>query len=239
MEFNARGRRLLAIVSHPDDAEFSAGGTIARWIQEGGEAHYLVCTDGAAGGGDPSHTPEWLRENREREQWDAATFLGVTGVQFLRHRDGELIASLELRRQIARVIRQVRPNVALAPNPVRHWRAGATSLRIFHPDHIAVGEAALAALYPGVGNAWTFTDLLAEGLQPHTVPEIWLTGAGEPDYAVDIAATFDRKVGAICKHVSQVGDRPLEERLAERARQAGEPFGLQCAETFLRLVIDW
>ncbi|MDP9381291.1 MAG: PIG-L family deacetylase [Chloroflexota bacterium] len=239
MEFNAAGRRLLAIVAHPDDAEFSAGGTIARWISEGGEASYLICTDGAAGGGDPTHTPEWLRATREREQREAAEFLGVSHVAFLRHRDGELVATLELRRQIARQVRMLKPDVAIVPNPVRHWHWGATSLRIFHPDHIAVGEAALAALYPGVGNAWTFMELLDEGLEPHTVPEIWVVSPSEPDYAVDISGSFQKKIAAIRKHRSQVGDRPIEERLAERARQAGEQFGLGCAEVFLRLTIDW
>ena len=236
MELNAAGRKLLAIVAHPDDAEFSAGGSIARWVAEGGEAAYLVCTDGAAGGGHPSHTPEWLRENREREQLEAAEYLGVRDVLFLRHRDGELTASLELRREIARVVRTLRPDVAIVPNPVRHW--GPNTLRAFHPDHIAVGEAALAALYPGVGNAWTFVELLEEGLQPHTVPEIWVVNPSQPDYAVDISSSFERKVAAIRKHRSQVGDRPIEERLRTRAQQAGEQFGLPCAEAFLRLFVE-
>lgn len=235
MEFEAKGRKLLAIVAHPDDAEFSAGGSIARWLQEGGEAHYLVCTDGAAGGGDPQHTPKWLRETREQEQRAAAEFLGVSDVQFLRYRDGELLPTLELRREIARCVRGIKPDVALVPNPVRHWAPN--SLRAFHPDHIAVGEAALAALYPGVGNAWSFMELLSEGLEPHTVAEIWVANAGQPDYAVDISSTFGLKIAAIRKHQSQVGDRPIEERLRKRAEQAGEQFGLECAEVFLRQFI--
>jgi LmbE family N-acetylglucosaminyl deacetylase len=237
MELNASGRKLLVIAAHPDDPEFSAGGAIARWTSEGGEASYLICTDGAAGGTDPSHTAEWLRETREVEQRRAADRLGVGEVCFLRLRDGELTPTLELRREIARYIRRLRPDVALIPNPVRHW--GPLTLRANHPDHLAVGEAALAALYPGVGNRWTFTELLAEGLEPHTVPEIWITNTSQPDYAVDITGSLDAKLEAIGEHHSQVGDRDLGDRMRQRAAQSGEQFGLQYAETFLRLLIDW
>ncbi len=237
MDFHPTGRRLLAVVAHPDDVEFTYGGTIARWIAEGGEVYYLICTDGAAGGGHPSHTADWLRETREREQRDAAAFLGVRDVFFLRYRDGELLPSLELRLSIARCIRQVRPDTALILNPVRHW--GPNTLRGNHPDHLAAGEAALAALYPGVGNAWTFTELLAEGLQPHTVPEILIVNTEKPDYAVDISTTRDTKIAAIRQHVSQVGDREIEERIRGRAAMTGEAYNMPYAEAFLRLLIDW
>lgn len=235
MELNADGRRLLAIFAHPDDPEFSAGGTIARWTREGGLACYLICTDGAAGGGDPSHTAEWLRDTREQEQRDAAALLGVKDLFFLRYRDGELVATLELRLNIARFVRRTQPDVALIPNPVRHW--GPNTLRTNHPDHLAVGEASLAALYPGVGNAWTFTTLLSEGLEPHTVPEIWVVNTEQPDYAVDITCTIDQKIRAICKHRSQVGGRDIEERMKHRAALVGEQFGVEYAEAFRRLFV--
>lgn len=225
------------IVAHPDDAEFSAGGAIARWVAEGGEAYYLVCTDGAAGGSDPSHTPEWIRDTREVEQRDAAAYLGVKDVYFLRLRDGEVVPTLDLRRELARHVRRLKPDVALVPNPVRHW--GPLTLRANHPDHLAVGEAALAALYPGVGNAWTFTELLQEGLEPHTVREIWVTNTDKPDFVVDITGSIDKKVSAICKHRSQVGDRNMDERMRSRGAEVGAPHGIAYAEIFLRLLIDW
>ncbi len=240
MEYEARGRRLLVIVAHPDDAEFSAGGTVARWTAEGGEAHYLVCTDGAAGGTDPSHTAEWLRETREREQWAAAEYLGVSDVYFLRHRDGEILPTIELRTEIARHVRRLKPDVVIIPSPERTWVP--YGLRIHHPDHLAVGEAALSALYPGVGNAWTFTTLLDEGLGPHTVPEIWITNTSAPNYAVDVSGTLGRKVQSILLHASQMKGRDAEEiqgRMRPRAEETGARYGMPCAEDYLRLVIDW
>ncbi len=240
MEFEAQGRRMLVIVAHPDDAEFTSGGTVARWTQEGGEAYYLVCTDGAAGGTDPSHTPEWLRATREREQHAAADHLGVKDVNFLGYRDGELTPMLELRKAIARCVRALKPDVTIIPSPERTWvRYG---LRIHHPDHLAVGEAALAALYPGVGNAWTFRELLDDGLEPHTVPEIWISNTNAPDYPVDISGTVDRKVEAIMKHTSQMAGRDSEEianRMKPRAQEVGAKYGMAYAEEYLRIIIDW
>lgn len=235
-------QRALVIVAHPDDAEFGCAGTVARWADEGWEVTYVVLTDGSGGGPDdatdvgPAAREAVIRQ-RQAEQRAAADVLGVKDVCFLGYRDGTVQPTLELRREIARIVRQYRPGRVIIPSPDRVW-APTYHVRRHHPDHLATGQAALAALYPAAQNPWDFPELLDEGLRPHRVEEIYVMGAPVVNCAVDITATIDRKVAALRAHQSQLGTRfPEVERLIRRmAAELGVKHGMEYAEEFHRIL---
>jgi LmbE family N-acetylglucosaminyl deacetylase len=224
----------MVIFAHPDDGEFGSAGTVARWAREGVEVTYVVVTDGSKGSNDPAMTPQRLTAIRYAEQREAACILGVKNVEFLGFEDGVLQPTIELRRAITAVIRRYRPDVCIVPNPTRSF---ALSAAIQHPDHLACGEAALAAIYPCARDRLTFPELLAEGLEPHSVREVFIVGTSEPDYWVDISSTIELKVRALRAHQSQVGERPVEEFVPERARQLAKGHAMEYAEAFRRLVL--
>ena len=217
--------RVLVVTAHPDDVDFGAAGTIASFTAAGLSVAYCICTSGDAGGFDD--TPrEQMAPLREAEQKAAAAELGVDDITFLGYPDGRLVSSIELRRDISRQIRRVRPQRVLAPSPEINWnRVGAS-----HPDHRAVGEAALAAVYPDARNPFAHTELLVdEGLEAWTVPELWLMAAPDErnDHAVDITATFDAKLAALRAHASQTAHLTgLEERLRGWGEATAQRFGL-------------
>jgi LmbE family N-acetylglucosaminyl deacetylase len=191
--------RVLVITAHPDDVDFGAAGTVATWTDAGLDVVYCVCTDGQAGGFDPGIPRERMPEIRRDEQRRAAALVGVHDVRFLGHVDGELEPSRELVRELVRVIRDVRPGRVLLQSPDRWWdRIGAS-----HPDHLAAGEAAIRAVYPFARNPFAFPELLADGLEPWTVGEVWVMATPDPTEFVDVTAEFDRKVAAILAHESQ------------------------------------
>ncbi|MFC4942797.1 PIG-L deacetylase family protein [Pseudonocardia sp. GCM10023141] len=194
-------RRALVVVAHPDDVDFGAAATVASWVQAGIEVSYCLCTSGDAGGHDDTPRSE-MGPLREAEQHAAAAELGVTDLRFLHHPDGRLTSSIELRRDISREIRRVRPQRVLTQSPEIWWeRLGAS-----HPDHRAVGEAAVAAVYPDARNPFAHPELLAEeGLDAWTVRELWMMGAPSErvNHVVDVTATIDRKIAALRAHKSQ------------------------------------
>jgi LmbE family N-acetylglucosaminyl deacetylase len=225
--------RVLAIMAHPDDVDFGSAGTIATWTDAGLEVSYCIVTDGDAGGSDPSVSRPDMARLRQAEQTAAAKQVGVTDLRFLGYPDGRVEATIGLRRDLARVIRTVRPDRVLCPSPERFYaRIGAS-----HPDHRAVGSAALDAVYPDARNLFAFPELLAhEHLEPWTVREVWIAASPTPDHFVDITATFPRKVAALQAHASQISDpHDLEDRLrswtSRTAEQAGLPAG-RLAEGF-------
>ncbi len=205
---------VLVIVAHPDDPEFFAGGTIARWSDEGHAVHYLILTGGDKGSDDPNMTPERLVCIRREEQCAAAALLGVRSVHFLEMTDGELINDRYAQQLIVQHVRRYRPDVILTTDPLTlHY--GAT--RINHSDHRAAGLLVCDALFPAAGNRMYFPQLLAEGLQPHYPREIYFAGTTRPNALVDVTEQVERKIAAILKHVSQVRD---PEHLALRMRQS-------------------
>jgi LmbE family N-acetylglucosaminyl deacetylase len=224
--------RVLCVFAHPDDVDFGAAGTVAGWVSAGIEVSYLLVTRGDAGGFDG--TPrEQMPAIREAEQRASAAVLGVTDVTFLDgYRDGTVTASIELRRDITRAIRRVRPDRVLTSSPLRRWEriAGPS-----HPDHLAVGEATTCAIYPDARNEFAFPELMAEGLKPWVVREVWYQQGPSPDHAVDVTDVFDTKLAALRAHASQVShvDMPamVRQRLAQSAAAAGLPDG-RLAETF-------
>ena len=218
---------VLVIAAHPDDSEFGAAGTVALWVQAGRRVTYLVCTSGEKGTSDPSLTPELLAPIREEEQRAAARTLGVQEVVFLRRPDQGLEDTAEFRKLIVRMIRTVRPSIVMTSDPYRRY--------IWHRDHRIIGQVVLDAVFPFARDHLSYPDLLAEGLAPHKVQELYFWGAEDINRRSDITATFDLKIAALRCHKTQVrefkrGDP--EEWLRQRCREmaAGESFGL--AEAF-------
>ena len=222
--------RVLVVMAHPDDAEFGAAGTVARWAKEGRQVTYLILTDGNRGSSDPAMTAERLAQIRHAEQRAAALKLGVKDVFFLGYDDGSLQPTLDLRRQITRWIRRTKPDIVVAPDPTRRW----TGQRyINHPDHRAAGDATLDAIIPGSDTRLVFPELLDEGLEPHQVKEIYLTGSNEPDAWVDISDTIDLKIEALREHKSQVAEwTELEQTIRQRAAEMAAGHGYPVAEGF-------
>jgi LmbE family N-acetylglucosaminyl deacetylase len=217
----------LVLFAHPDDAEFSSGGTVARWAREGCEVHYVCITDGSAGSNAPDATREAMREVRARELLAAADVLGVASVTFLGELDGFLEVTPVTRKKVTREVRRLRPDVIVAPDPSRLWFENSY---INHSDHKVAGELALSAVMPDAPTRVLFQELEDEGIEPFEVPNLYLT-ANEPDTFVDITDTFDLKVKALRAHASQIGDG-MEERVAERARALGDRAGYEYAEGF-------
>jgi LmbE family N-acetylglucosaminyl deacetylase len=220
------------VTAHPDDVDFGAAGTVATLTGGGVQVAYCIVTDGDAGGSDRTISRTDMATLRRQEQRAAAAEVGVADVTFLGYSDGRLTPSLELRRDISRVIRQFRPQRVITQSPERSWnRLGAS-----HPDHLAAGEATTCAVYPDARNPFAHPELLEEGLEPHTVPQLWLMATDRADRAVDATDVFAAKLAALRSHRSQVGDgEHLEELLRSwmsgNAQAAGLPDG-RLAEAF-------
>ena len=225
--------RILVVTAHPDDLDFGAGGTIAQWTAKGIAVSYCICTNGDQGGVDPSISREEMKRIRRQEQTNAGKVFGVTDIHFLDYRDGWLAPTIELRKDIVRVIRKVRPQRMLIQSPERNWnRLGAS-----HPDHLAAGEAAIQAIYPDSGNRFAFEDLLHdEHLEPWEIKEAWVMMAEGNDHHVDITDTFPLKMQALAAHASQTSHvEGFEERIREWGTRNGSSVGLtdgRLAETF-------
>ncbi|MFV9507137.1 MAG: PIG-L deacetylase family protein [Oscillochloridaceae bacterium umkhey_bin13] len=215
---------ILAIAAHADDLEFGVGGAVARWIEEGHCVVYCIITDGSAGSNDPATNPAALVETRQTEQLAAAAAVGVSDVRFLGYRDGTLTATLELRRELTRLIRKVRPYRVICQDPSTYF---AGSGYINHPDHRAAGEAAIYAVFPSAETRPIFPELLDEGLEPHKVHEVYLTLTLHPDTYVDITAQMERKLAALLCHQSQVGPDA-----ADWVRQWDAEYGLKAGTTY-------
>ncbi len=221
-------KQILTIFAHPDDAETMAGGTLLKWAREGHAITMCLITDGDKGTSDPDDTRDAVIARRRAEQTRAATRLNATVVA-LGYEDGVLQPTLGLRRDLVRVMRQVRPHVVVANDPTVWFRH---RQYINHPDHRAAGQAAVEALYPAVKKPSIFPELLAEGHQPHVVEEVWLGPTDEPDTWIDIADVFDEKIALICDHASQFPPEPTRAAFARIAREAGQERGIQLAESF-------
>jgi LmbE family N-acetylglucosaminyl deacetylase len=228
-------RRVLVVMAHPDDPEFTSAGTIAAWTDAGADVRYLIVTDGSKGTGDPSMTPGRLGAMREAEQRAAAERLGVRQVVFLGLRDGEIAPDLGLRHAIAREIRRHKPDVVVTHDPATFY----TDTYINHPDHRATGQATLDAVFPTARDPLNAPHLLRdEGLAPHVVREVYLTGSRTPDTWFDIAPTFERKLAALREHVSQIRDpAALETRVRDRAAALARGHGMDLAEAFKKIVL--
>ena len=229
-------QRILVVAAHPDDVDFGCAGTIATWTDAGLEVSYCIATDGDAGGFDPAVPRSAIAGIRQDEQRKAAAAVGVTDVGFLGYPDGQLVVSIALRRDITRAIRRARPDRVVVQSPQRDLR----NIYGSHPDHQAAGEAALCAIYPDARNPYAHPELLADGLEAHTVREVWVASFNDrADRYIDITDTFHRKIAALRAHASQTAHMTnLEERIrswgALQAKAAGLPDG-RLAEGYLVL----
>jgi len=225
--------RVLVITAHPDDVDFGSAGTIAQWTDAGVSVSYCIVTNGDAGGSDREISRTEMAAIRQAEQTAAAKQVGVHDLYFLGYPDGQVEPSLALRRDIARMIRLLRPERVVCPSPERNYARMGTS----HPDHRAVGSASLDAVYPDARNPFAFPELLTdERLEPWAVPEVWISGSPTPTQYVDITDTFGRKIAALRCHVSQIRDpdaleQVLRGALTRTAALGGLPDG-RLAESF-------
>ena len=194
--------RVLVVTAHPDDVDFGAAGSVATWVSQGIDVSYCIVTNGDAGGFDPEVPRPEIPLIRQEEQRAAAAAVGVTDVTFLEYPDGALYVTHDLRRDLSREIRRVRPERVVCQSPERNFE------RIYasHPDHLVTGEATICAVYPDARNPFAHPSLAEEGFEPWTVPEVWIMtagGVGATTY-VDITEAFDKKVDALRCHASQV-----------------------------------
>ncbi len=227
-----KDKTVMVVGAHPDDPEFGAAGTVARWVQQGATAIYVLCTNGDKGSSDPEMTSERLAAIREVEQRKAAAIVGAREVVFLGYHDGGLEDSAEFRGQIVRLIRKFRPDIVMTHDPYRRYTT--------HRDHRMTGQVTLDAVFPYSRDRLFYPEHEAEGLKPHKVPEVYLFGAETPDTVVEIEDTMDIKMKAIACHVTQVGDhskdwdkwvKEYRERMTLMFKRQGQPM----AEMFRRI----
>lgn len=230
---------ILAVGAHPDDIDIGYSGSIAKWIQEGAEAYYLVLTDGSKGSENPHITNQELTKLRKAEQEKAANLLGVQKVIFLDFIDGELENTPSLRKQIIKIIRQIKPTTVICSDPTFYYDENRHFIN--HPDHRIAGEATVDCVYPFARNARTFPELLAEGLESHVVEELLLTSFTKANYFIDISETIDRKIAAISAHKSQFNDiKKFTEMIKQMSTIMGKkakPKKLKYAEGFVRILL--
>lgn len=225
----------MVITAHPDDAEFTVAGTVARWTRDGQEVIYVICTDGSRGSNDPKTEPTALSVIRKAEQDAAARALGVKEVIYLDYEDGILEPTLALRRDLTRAIRRYRPDVVMCSDPTMRYYGNDY---LNHPDHRAAGDAALDAVFPSAGTRYIFPELLAEGLEPHDVKEVYIHGHSTPNHWIDISETVEIKIEALRRHESQVGGwEGLAEGIRAWAKEAGAGQGMAYAESFKRIIL--
>jgi LmbE family N-acetylglucosaminyl deacetylase len=233
------GERIMVVTAHPDDAEYMIAGSAALWVQEGRLVTYIICTNGDKGSSDPDFNPEQLARIRQEEQRAACAVLGVQEAVFLGYADGLLQNTLELRRDIVRQIRRMRPDAVVCQDPTKRWY-GKTYLN--HPDHRASGDAALDAIFPSARDYHFSSTLIQEGLLPHKVRHVYISpGLEEDDVWFDITGTIERKIAALYEHKTQM-DGAEKSQAGEFVRWIGrimaEGRGIGYAEAFKYLRLE-
>lgn len=220
----------MVITAHPDDAEFGAAGTVARWTKEGKSGVYVVCTSGDKGTSDRNMSPEELIPIREREQRDACKVLGVDDVVFLGYRDQTLEETPEFRKHIVQMIRTYRPHTIATLDPYRRY--------LWHRDHRIVGQVVMDAVFPFARDHMAYPDMLEQGLEPHKVAQLLFFGTEDINYYSDVAHTFDQKLAALRCHESQIkelGVNNLEAWLRNRCRRMADGSDHELAEGFHKI----
>ena len=227
--------QVMVVTPHPDDAEFGVAGTVVRWVREGKDVVYVVCTNGDKGTKDINVKPEDLAKIREQEQLAAAKLLGVREVIFLRHPDQTLEDTPEFRKEIVRLIRMYRPETVVTADPYRRY--------LWHRDHRITGQVVLDAVFPYARDHLSYPELLEENLQPHKVNEVLLWASSDDiNYRSDVTDTYEIKLKALGCHKSQIGDDfspEMRERLKEWAQKMAEGEDFELAEAFHRVEVLW
>jgi len=229
-------QRILVILAHPDDPEFFCGATITRWVMAGHHVIYCLLTCGEKGTKDLTLESNELCCIRQNEQRAAATVLGVEEVNFLNHPDGYLVPDINLRRDITRVIRTIRPDILVTCDPQTLFTLNAG---LNHPDHRAAGQATLDAVFPSTRDHLSFIELWKdEKLEPHVVKEVWVCGTLQPDVVLDVTETWETKILALFEHKSQIGDpEKFAERMRNRRTAESTPENPHYEEKFRRLIL--
>lgn len=230
-------KTILAVAAHPDDLEFVCGGSVAHWVRKGARVVYLIVTDGSKGSEDWELAHEELVTRRRKEQREAAKILGVTEVYFLDFVDGELENDLAVRREIVRLIRQIKPDtvVTFDPTYVYDEKLGFVN----HPDHRVVGQATLDAIFPFARNNRTFPELLDHGFKSHVVKDILLVNFAAMNFFVDIGGVVSLKLQALAQHKSQLDDTDaIQDEVKRMARSLGSAAGTEYAEGFVRVHVN-
>ena len=235
-----QNKTAMVIVAHPDDAEFAVAGSVATWVRDGWDVYYVICTDATGGGPDDAtdvslSAKRIISDTRKSEQRAAGEVLGLKDVFFLDYPDGQLQPSLELRRDLVRLLRTYRPSRVFCQSPERTWTPTLTLGR-YHSDHLAAGQATLAAIYPMSQNPWDFPDLFEEGLLPHKISEVYIAGAPNINHYVDISDVMEQKIAALLCHASQFIGRieEVEKMVRKRSAEIGTKYGVAFAEEFHR-----
>lgn len=215
-------KRILGVFAHPDDPEFFAGATFAKWAADGADITFVVATSGDKGSADPEMTHEKLVAIREVEEQKAAEALGVNEVVFLRYKDGELFPSLDLRRDITRMIRMKKPDIVVTLDPTVFWYG---TRGINHPDHRAIGAATLEAVFPTARDRLNFLEMERdEGLEPHKALTVYIAGAAEPTITVDVTDSIETQITSLYEHKSQISDMEgMAKRIRERSIDPDSP----------------
>lgn len=231
-------KRVMSIHAHPDDQEFTVGGTLAKWARAGCEIITVCITSGGAGSNKytpPDMTRRALVAIREDEQREAGRILGVKDTIFLGHEDGMLEPSIALRKELTRLIRRFRPEAVLTGDPSMRFY-GSTYMN--HPDHRVAADVALDAVFPSAGTRLIFPELLDVGLEPHEVHQVYIHGAEHPDTYIDISDVLDVKLAALRAHKSQMGEWDPKEMITQWAREQGRRRKLAAAEAYRRMVLQ-
>jgi LmbE family N-acetylglucosaminyl deacetylase len=222
--------RALAVYAHPDDPDLGCGGTLAAWSAAGSEVHVCLCCEGDKGSSDPEARREQLVRRRRAEVSASGKELGVFAHHWLGFADGEVEDSPELRRLLVGLVRGLRPDAVIGPDPTAVFFG---SGYVNHHDHRAVGWAVLDAVAPAAGSPHYFP----EAGPPFQVPLLYLSGTLEPDAWVDISSSIEAKVAAVSCHTSQVGEPGewLRSAVRETAEEAGRVVGARYAEAFRKV----
>jgi LmbE family N-acetylglucosaminyl deacetylase len=231
-------QRAMSIQAHPDDQDFTVAGTIAKWTKAGCEFVSVIITSGDSGSNDPAKGADYkpqLARLREAEQKAANKVLGIKETVFLHYPDGELVASIPLRKDLTRLIRKFKPEVVVTGDP-SGWFYG--NEYINHPDHRAAAEAATYAVFPSAGTRMIFPDLLDEGLLPHNVKRLYIHGNENPDTWVDIGETLETKIEALKKHVSQGDTHDVDHWMHEWAEREGKEKGIKYSESYRVMILE-
>jgi len=229
-------KKILVFLAHPDDPEFFCGATLARWVDHGHKITYCLFTRGDKGGNEDLMDPVSISNHREVEQKSAAMVLGVNEVHFLNYPDGYLEANLETRKAAVRQIRTVRPEIVVTCDPMNTFFRGD---RLNHPDHLAAGRIVLEAIYPAAGNPLYYPELIsAEGLQPHSIEEAWVSLPAEANTIIDVTSYWATKIAALHRHESQIGEEAVfDERMRERHTEDSTLENPRYEERFRRIIL--
>jgi len=226
---------ILAVGAHPDDIDFGASGTIAKWVKKGATAYYLILTDGSKGSDDPKMTPQKLARIRKKEQEEAAKILGVKKVFFLNQKDTELIADIKLKEKITKMIRKLKPTRVITLNPIIIFSQERSFIN--HTDHRAAGLATIDSVYPLARDRLTFPQHERQGLKPHKVKEIYLSSFGQGNFVSNITGTINQKIAALKAHKSQVSPETIKRIKKWSISRQSKKSNPHYVETFVKLDI--